>query len=247
MSMLKRAQPAADEDEGYHSRHVMLQIEMGAEAGHESQRHTPSTYGGTVSRWSFYDLYIRHIRYIPISCVLSLHSFSFASISFFAESIDLGGHSGLGRQKELMRRNVLGRRQSNTGKWSYKSYNIYQYLTYVRILTLLAYLFYPIHVFQMQSPDLQASDPLQKFRRHCGRSVLPASPTGVQPVHMRSDGHTLLSTCPIVPWFSLKQGARPGKATARAEGKRRAWRARVLGGAHNTYWQYWHISHIRIY
>ena len=63
MSMLKRAQPAADEDEGYHSRHVMLQIEMGAEAGHESQRHTPSTYGGTVSRWSFYDLYIRHIRH----------------------------------------------------------------------------------------------------------------------------------------------------------------------------------------
>lgn len=59
---------------------------------------------------------ISDISDIPISCVLSLHSFSFASISFFAESIDLGGHSGLGRQKELMRRNVLGRRQSNTGK-----------------------------------------------------------------------------------------------------------------------------------
>lgn len=107
-------------------------------------------------------LWFKNIRYVPISCVLSL--------------LDLGGHRSLGRQKELMRRNVLGRRQSDTGKWSYKSYNIYQYLTCVRILTLLAYLFYPLHFFQMQSPDLQASDPLQKFRRHCGRSSQPVQP-----------------------------------------------------------------------
>ena len=72
--MLKRAQPASDE-EGYHSQHVMLQSEMGVEQvmkvkGNILRQPTVTYRGGTVSRLVFY---------VPISCVLSLTPFHLRS------------------------------------------------------------------------------------------------------------------------------------------------------------------------
>ena len=229
MSMLKRAQPASDE--GYHSWHVMLQIEMGA-AGHESQRHTLST-GGTVSRLSFYVfLWFNNIRYVLISCVLSLLDWlRRAQKPRSTEGAD--EEERVGQTSERYREVILQVLQ-------YLSISYMCPHSYTPCIVVLPFTFLSDAVARLAGfrPTAKVQEALWK--------ILPASPTGVQPVHMRSEGHTPLSTCPIVPWFSLNQGARPGKATARAEGKRRAWRARVLGGAHSTYWPYWHISRISI-